>query len=168
MKKTILCAMFAVMLCGAASAQRYMVVNSEKVFKSLSDYNGAITELDRLAAQYQNNVDNAYRQVEQMYNDYQNEKSTLSAAARQAREDAIIASEKKIADYQQEVFGQDGTLMRTRVEKLRPIQDRVFGVINRYAEGNGYTLVLDVAASPSILYYAPSEDKTDDIIKLLK
>ena len=88
--------------------------------------------------------------------------------SRQAREDAIIAREKEVNKYQEQIFGQQGDLMKKRVELIKPIQDKVFGIINKYAQDNGYGLVLDIAASPMVLYYAPSADKTEDIIKLTK
>ncbi len=151
-----------------ASAQNYMVVNSQKVFQSLPEYTQAMEELNDLSEQYQQRIDEAYAQIEEMYNAYQREKERLSATVRQTREDAIIDNEKKVAEYQEEVFGSGGTLMQTRIERLKPIQDRVFEVIENYAEQNGFDLVLDIAANPTVLYYKPSADRTDQIINQLK
>ncbi len=151
-----------------ASAQNYMVVNSQKVFQSLPEYTQAMEELDELSEQYQQRIDEAYAQIEEMYNSYQREKERLSASVRQTREDAIIDNEKKVAEYQEEVFGSGGTLMQTRIERLKPIQDKVFEVIENYAEQNGFDLVLDIAANPTILYYKPSADRTEQIINQLK
>ena len=48
----------AALVCTAATAaaQNYIVVNSEKIFKSLDAYNTAISDLDELAKQYQAQV----------------------------------------------------------------------------------------------------------------
>ena len=40
--------MFALAMLGIASAQKYCVIDSEKVFKSLEEYNKALTTLDEL------------------------------------------------------------------------------------------------------------------------
>lgn len=151
-----------------ASAQNYMVVNSQKIFQSMEEYNKVMTELEELTEQYQERVDEAYAQIEEMYNAYQQEKSSMTAAVRQTREDAIIANEKKVAEFQEEVFGQGGTLMQQRIEQLKPIQDKVFEAIEKYAEQNGFDLVLDIASNPTILYYKPSADRTEQIINQLK
>ena len=49
MRRLLLTIVAAVMAFGAASAQKYFVVDSEKIFKSIDAYNSAITELDELA-----------------------------------------------------------------------------------------------------------------------
>lgn len=167
MKKSIILA--AVMLVSfAAQAQNYMVVNTEKVFTSITAYNDALTTLDRLGQQYQQNVDDAFAQLERTYDEYQRIKNTLTQSARDQREDQIIEREKEINAYQQQVFGQDGDLMTRRVELIKPIQDKVFEVIAQYARDNGYDLVLDIASNPSVLYYTPAADKTDEIIRLYR
>ena len=148
-----------------ASAQNYMVVNSQKIFQSMKEYNTAIEELNALSEQYQQKVDEAYAQIEEMYNAYQQERAGMSAAVRQTREDAIITNEKKVAEYQEQIFG---TLMQTRIERLKPIQDKVFEAIEKYAKANGFDLVLDIASNPTILYYTPSADRTEQIINQLK
>lgn len=150
-----------------ASAQNYMVVNSQKIFESLDDYKSAMTELTELTEQYQQRVDEAYAQIEEMYNAYQQQKATMSATVRQTREDAIISNEKKVAEYQEQIFGSGGTLMQQRIERLKPIQDKVFEVIENYAQANGFDLVLDIASNPTILYYKPSADRTEQIINQL-
>lgn len=168
MKKMIVIA--ALLLAGAfaASAQNYMVVDSEKVFKSVKAYNDALETLDKLGKQYETQIENSYAEVETMYNTYQNEKAYLSSSVRQQREDAIINKEKQIAARQEEIFGQQGELIKKRVELIKPIQDKVFETINSYAQRGGFQLVLDIASNPMILYYTPSADKTQEIIDMVK
>lgn len=168
MKRFMILSAMLTMLFGAAAAQGQMVVDSEKIFKSVAQYNQAVEQLDTLAKQYQDNIDTAYKRVEQMYNNYQAQKASMSASARQAQEDKIINSEKEIAKYQEEIFGQEGTLVKKRVEMIKPIQDRVFKIIEEYAAQNGFTLVIDIATNPTIIYYAPAINKTENIIALLK
>ena len=84
MKRLILIAAF-VLTAGTLAAQNYIIVNSEKVFKSIDAYNTAISDLDKLAKQYQDQVDAKFAEVEALYNNYVNQKTTLSSAARQVR-----------------------------------------------------------------------------------
>ena len=113
MKRLILIAVF-VLTTGTLAAQNYIIVNSEKVFKSIDAYNTALSTLDKLAEQYQDMVDAKFAEVETLYNNYMNQKASLTAATRQTRENDILAKEKAAQEYQETLFGNDGTLMKKR------------------------------------------------------
>ncbi len=154
--------------CTAVFAQKHMVVNTEKIFKALPRYTQAIAQIDKLAEQYQGVIDQNYASIEKLFNEYQAQKAYMSESARRQREEIIIAREKEVEKYQEEKFGAEGEIIKKRVELIKPIQDAVFAVISKYAEANGYTLVIDVTGNPSVIFYSPSVDKTEEIIKLAK
>lgn len=155
---------FAVM----AQAQNYAVVNSEKVFKSIDKYTSAIAQLDKMAEEYQKQVDAKFEEVEKLYNAYMQRKSSLSAASQQANEENIIAKEKAATEYQESLFGADGELMKKRVELIQPIQKAVFETIEEFAKQKGYDMIIDVAQNATMLYYSPKADQTEAVIALLK
>ena len=150
MKRLILIAAF-ILTAGTLAAQNYIIVNSEKVFKSIDAYNTAISDLDKLAKQYQDQVDAKFAEVEALYNNYVSQKTSLSAAARQ-----------------KSLFGQEGTLMKKRIEVISPIQKQVFDAIEAYAKQAGADLVLDSANNPTLLYTNPSVERTQQVIDALK
>ena len=152
----------------ALAAQNYIVVNSEKVFKSIDAYNQALTELDELARQYQQQVDNRYALIEQLYQNYVAQKASLTAATRQQRENDILEREKEAQEYQESIFGAEGTLMKKRQELIQPIQKRVFDAIEAYAKQAGADLVLDASNNPTLLYFNTPVDRTEAIIQALK
>ena len=168
MKRTILTAILALATIGLASAQKYFVIDSEKVFKSLAEYNSALTKLDELGKEYQTEVDNRYKSIESLYNNYMAQKNSLSTTARTTIEQQILSKEEAVQKYQQEVFGENGTLMKKRVELIKPIQEKVFAAIEKYAKANGYDLVLDKASNASLLYFNSAIDHTTQIIEELK
>ena len=168
MKRFIFALTALVFSAGIASAQRYIVVDSEQIFRSVSDYNVAMTTLDNLAKEYQTKVDNAYAEIESMYNSYIQQKQNLTTAARNAKEQEILSKEKAVAEYQEAVFGNDGVMMKKRIELIQPIQKRVFDAIEMFSMQYGYDLVIDIAANPTVLYYSPKVDFTDKIIEVLK
>ena len=167
MKRLILIAAF-VLSAGTLAAQNYIIVNSEKVFKSIDAYNTALSTLDKLAEQYQDMVDAKFAEVETLYNNYMNQKASLTAATRQTRENDILAKEKAAQEYQETLFGNDGTLMKKRVEMIEPIQKKVFSAIEAYAKQVGADVVLDSANNPTLLYSNPSVDRTQQVIDVLK
>lgn len=168
MKRFIIALAAVVLNIGAASAQKYIVVDSEKIFRSIAEYNSAISSLDAMAKDYQSKIDAAYAKVESMYNSYISQKQNLSDANRYAREQEILAEERKVAEYQESVFGNDGLMMKKRIELIQPIQRKVFAAIDNYAKSGGYDMVLDIAANASMLYHSESVDHTNKIIEQLK
>ena len=167
MKRLILIAVF-VLTTGTLAAQNYIIVNSEKVFKSIDAYNTALSTLDKLAEQYQDMVDAKFAEVETLYNNYMNQKASLTAATRQTRENDILVKEKAAQEYQETLFGNDGTLMKKRIEMIEPIQKQVFSAIEAYAKQVGADVVLDSANNPTLLYSNPSVDRTQQVIDVLK
>ena len=134
----------------ALAAQNYIVVDSEK------------------ARQYQAQVDGKYAVIEQLYENYMAQKASLPAQTRQSRENAILEQEKEAQQYQESLFGNDGTLMKKRQELILPIQKRVFDTIDRYAKQVGADLVLDASNNPTMLYHSTRVDHTQQVIEALK
>lgn len=168
MKRLILTA--AVILASAATvfAQKYIVVDSEKIFKSIAEYNEAIKTLDEMSEKYQEAVDAKFNEIESLYSTYVSQKASLSTATRNAYEQQILSHEKAATEYQQSIFGNDGVIMKKRIELIQPIQSRVFSAIEKYAKENGCDMVVDIASNPSVLFYSDALNHTDAIINLLK
>lgn len=157
-----------VLSVAAVSAQNYMVVDSEKIFKSIASYNSALEQIDNLAEQYQTKVDAKFQEVETLYNSYIQQRASLSEASRQQREQQILQLEQQATEYQESIFGTEGELMKKRMELIQPIQKRVFDTIEQFSTQYGYDLVIDISANPTVLYYSSKVDFTQKIINALK
>lgn len=153
---------------GFASAQNYMVVNSEKIFKSIEAYNEAIADLDKTAKEYQKQVDEKFQSIEVIYQEYMRQQDDLSSAQKRGFEEAILQREKEAEQLRESLFGKEGALMKRRMMLIKPIQTKVFAVIETYAKEEGKEVVLDSSNNQTLLYYQPSAEKTDAIISLLK
>ncbi len=159
-------AIFASM--ASLSAQNYMVVDSEKIFKSIAAYNSALTELESLAERYQASVDAKFSEIETIYNTYVAQRNSLNAAQRTSYESEILKMEEAANEYQESIFSTEGSLMQRRIELISPIQSRVFETIEAYAKLNGFDLVLDLASNATILYKSAAVDRTEAVINMLK
>ena len=167
MKRLIL-TLALVLSAAIASAQNYAVVNSEKIFKSINQYNEAITQLDQMANDYQKQVDAKFEQVEKIYNAYMARRAQLSEASQQANEENILKLEREAQQFQESIFGTEGELMRKRLELIQPIQKKVFETIEKYAKQKGYDMIIDISQNATMLYYSERADHTDEIIAILK
>jgi outer membrane protein len=164
----ILALVLTLFVGGIASAQNYMVVDSEKIFKSISEYNTALQSIENLSAQYQEKVDAKFKEVENLYNSYMQQRASLSLSAQQQQEQLILQREAEATEYQESLFGSDGELMKRRISLIQPIQERVFNTIESFSKQYGYDLVIDISANPTILYYSTKVDFTERIIEALK
>ena len=168
MKRVILSIVAVMFAAGVASAQNYMVVDSEKIFKSLTEYNSALEQVESLSKSYQSSVDAKFQEVEQLYNNYMQQRASLSASTRQQVEQQILDLEAKATEYQESLFGTDGELMKKRMELIQPIQNKVFTAIENLSKQYGFDLVIDIAANPTVLYYSEKVNYTQRVIEVLK
>ncbi|MEE0864404.1 MAG: OmpH family outer membrane protein [Alistipes sp.] len=168
MRRVIVAFVALVLSITAVSAQNYMVVNSEKIFKSIGEYTAALDQIERLSQEYQAQVDAKFRDVETLYNNYIAQRNSLSDYQRQQREQEILQREQEATDFQESIFGTDGELMKRRMALIQPIQQRVFQTIENFSKEYGYDLVIDIAANPTVLYYSSKIDFTQRLIDALK
>ena len=166
MKKLILFSV-AMLLSIGAFAQKNGFINTEQVFRAMPEYTAALSEIDTWAQQQQTAVDADFVKIAESYERYREQRANLSDNARRQVEENIIQMEKAATEKQAAIFGAEGTLMKRRIETLKPIQDRVFGVVDRIAKERGCDLVIDISNNPSIVYYNTANDLTAEVIRAL-
>ena len=160
----------ALTLFGIASihAQRIAVVDINDVLESMDDYQIAQGELDRIAAQWRQEIAQEYDKIKSAYNKYQAEQVLLSEEARKQREDGIMEMEHQVREIQKDKFGAEGALFKKRQDLIRPIQERVYGTIESYADDRGYDFIFDKGGQGGLIFSSDEYDKTDDIKRRLK
>jgi outer membrane protein len=149
------------------SAQRIAIVDITRVLEEMPDYKAAQTELDNIAAEWRQQIALEYDQIKAMYNKYQAEQVLLSEDARKKKEDEIMEREKLVRDQQKDKFGAEGALFRKRQDLVQPIQERVYGAIQTYADDRGFDFIFDKGGSSGLIFSNAEYDKTDDIIRLV-
>jgi len=144
-------------------AQRIAVVDINAVLESMEDYKGAQQELDQVAESWRQEIAQEYDKIKGMYNKYQAEQVLMSDDARAEREEQIVAAETRVREMQKNRFGPEGELFQRRAELVQPIQDKVYGAIQSYADQRGYDLIFDKGSSAGLLFSKPSFDKTEEV-----
>ena len=51
---------------------------------------------------------------------------------------------------------------------MSPVQEKVYGVIQEYANERGYDIILDKGGSSGIIFTNERYDKTDDVLRAIK
>ena len=152
MKRQIL--IILALLAGVFSvqAQKFAFVDTDYILSKIPEYNDAQAQIDDLSAQWQNEMEAIYTEVNKLYQEYQAKKAIYPEEVRAKKEAEILAKEKEIKDFQQKKFGTDGELYKKRTELVKPIQEKVFTAIQNIAEKENYAVVLNKAEGVSIIY----------------
>lgn len=159
---------FVALMSFTAEAQRIAYVDVSQIMESIDEYKKAQDELDRIAATWRQEIDQEYDKIKGMYNRYQTEQVLLSDSERKDREDEIMESEKRVRQMQKSKFGPDGELFKKRQDLVEPIQDKVYGAIEEYANDKGFDFIFDKSGAAGIIFSNPRYDKTEDIIDMVK
>ena len=147
--------------------QKIALVDINEVLSSLPDYDNAQKELDRISAEWRQQVSQEFDKIKSMYNKLQAEQVLLSAEDKVKKEDEIIKKETEVRELQKAKFGPEGELFKKRQEMVSPIQDKVFAAIENYAAERGFDIIFDKGGATGLLFSNPEYDKTADIKKKL-
>ena len=162
---SLLCCML--MLTTAAVAQKYACVNTDYVLRSIPDYTNALTRLDRYVTDWQKEIDEKMAELDEMRAEYEQESYLLPENLKKRRKDEIRAMELEVKELQQQRFGAGGDLDKRRAELLKPVQDRVYSMIERVAHEKNYAFVFDKAGSATLLFANKKYDISDEVLELL-
>jgi outer membrane protein len=168
MKKLISTALFALLLSGLSFAQRIAYVDVTAILESIPEYSKAQEQLDRVATQWRQEIAQEQDDIKGLYSKYQAEQVMLSEEMKRQREEEILNKEKEVRELQRRKFGPEGDLFKKREELVKPIQDKVYAAIERFAEDKGFEYIFDKGSASGMLYADKKYDKTEDIKTMLK
>jgi outer membrane protein len=149
------------------SAQRFVYVDMEYMFSQIPEVQRAQEELDANAMEWRTTIQNMMLSVDSAYKAFQAEQVLMTERMKAEKIQEIEDMERAIKVYQQEKFGPEGALFTQKDALLRPIQDKIYDEIQRYAEEKSYDFVLDRSASTMMLFGSDRYNKSDDILKRL-
>jgi outer membrane protein len=152
---------------GTIQGQKYAFVDTEYILKSIPAYEAGQEQLDRLSEDWQAEIEAIYKEVAQLYQDYQKENVFLSGEMKVQRENDIVEKEKQAKALQRQYFGPEGILARKQQELMQPIQDKVAAAIRELAVDQNLAAVFDKSGGVGLIYINPKEDISDDVLELL-
>ncbi len=167
MKRILLIVAFAIVGTFANAQTKFCFVDTEYILKHIPEYKSAQTQLDDISAEWQKEIDTRYAAIEKMYKSYQAEQVLLSDEVKAKREQEIVDKEKQVKEYQKQKFGFQGELYKKREELIKPIQDKVFEAVNKYADQYSYGVIFDKSGDATMLYTSAKLDKSNDIVSAL-
>ncbi len=148
-------------------AQKYAYVDTEYMLSNIAEYASAQQSLDQISITWQKEIEARYAQIDKLYKAYQAEQILLTEEMRKKREDEIVNKEKEVKEFQKQKFGYEGELFKKKQDLVKPIQDKIYNAVKKYAEDNSYAVIFDKSSDLIMLYTNSKYDKSDEILKVM-
>jgi outer membrane protein len=164
MKKNLVMAILIMTGFVSANAQKFCYVDVEYILNKIPAYTEAQKQLDKVSDGYQKEIDAKRKNVETMFKNYQAEQVLMTEQMKQQKIKDIENAEKEVMELKSAKFGPSGELFKKRQELIKPIQDKLYDEIQKYAQAKAYDFIFDKSSGPSMLFASEKYNKSDDIL----
>ncbi len=151
----------------ARAQQKVGYVDSEYILSRLPEYATVEQQLDRMAQEWQAEVEERQREVEEMFREYQARELLYTNEERQRKREEIVQAEDEAERLRMRYFGPEGELFREQERLMRPIQERVLAAIEEVATSEGYDFVFDKSGDFVFLFAREQYDLSDLVLEEL-
>jgi outer membrane protein len=166
MKKSIVMAI-ALLMSIAGFAQKFAFVDVDYILNKMPQYTEAQKQLDKIAEGWQKEVEAKMKTVDDAYKQFQAEQVLMTEPMKQQKIKEIEGKEKEVKDFQKGKFGPNGELFKKRQELIKPIQDKIYNEVQKYAVAKGYDFIFDRSSGPVMLYAGDKFNKSEEILSAL-
>lgn len=143
-------------------------VDSDTIMKQLPDAQDAQKKLDAIIKEWQEELSKMEKDWKAKYEDYDKRKLILSEQKRVEIEKELVTMEDQVSKYRQDKFGVKGELFQKQEEVMKPIQNRIFTVIQQIAKDKDYDFIFDRSGDIMFLFAKEEYDLTKEVIEKLK
>ena len=157
----------SLLLTNKSFAQKFAYVDSDFILNSMPEYKAAKTEMDKISADWQKEMELKYAEIDKMNKAYQAESILLTDDMKKKRESEIASKETEARDFQKSKFGIDGELFKKRMELIKPIQDKIYNAVKIVADKGGFAIIFDKNSDINMLYTNPKFDKSQAVLEQL-
>lgn len=151
----------------AAAQQRIAYIDSESVLDQITEYRTVQANLDRLAQQWQAELNQLQQQVDALVRDFEARELLFTETERERKRAEITAKEQELDSKRTQRFGPEGELFREQQRQMRPVQERVLAAIEEVAEAEDYDYVFDKSGDFLFLFARPQLDISDLVLEEL-
>jgi outer membrane protein len=151
-------------LTARGQAQRFVYVDTEYMLGQMTEYQSAQSELKVLVERLNAEAEEKKQEIERLYRGYKAESPLLTESMRKDRMEEIKSKEAQLLAWQNQQFGPEGGLQKKQQDLIRPLQDKIFAAVQKYAREKSYDLIFDRAAGNQLLFVSPKFDKSNEIL----
>lgn len=167
MKKTVITSALILCIVSASFAQRFAYIDTEYIMDNIPEYQAAQMELEQVSNEWEQEIEEKFQEIDDMYRKYQAEAVLLPDDIKQEREEEIIEKEREAKQLQMKRFGQEGDLFKKQQDLIQPIQDRIHEAVEEIATRGNYAVIFDKAGGAAMIYTDIRYDLSDDVLQHL-
>ncbi len=164
----VLLAVFAVGVPAVVNAQQKIgYVDSEYILGQTPEYATVQQQLDRMAQEWQKEVEDQSAEVEEMFREYQARELLYTNEERQRKREAIVQAESDVERIRMQYFGPEGDLFQQQEKLMRPIQEKILAAIEEVATTEDYDYVFDKGGDYLFMFAREQYDLSDEVLSEL-
>ena len=167
LKRTFLFTLFILIGFGATAQKPINIgyVDMEYILENVPEYQQASTQLDQRVKEWQNEIEQKRKEINEMKTSLQNERALLTPELIEEREEEIAYQQEQATDYEQKRFGPKGDYMIQKRQLIKPIQDQVFTAVQEIAETRDFDFIFDRNAESGMLFAKNRFDLSDQVLR---
>jgi len=168
MKRWMVVAVLAV-AAGSLSAQTMVgYINSEAIMQALPEAIDAQRSLDAMVTQWEGELQKMQAEWKKKFDEYDRKKLILTEQTRAETERQLRELDQNITDYRNKKFGQNGELFQKQNEVMKPIQNKMFQVLEDIAKEDGYDYIFDKSGEILLMYANSKHDVTQKVLSRMQ
>lgn len=161
---TLLAVIALAMPALAYAQQRMGYVDSEYILSQTPEYATVQQQLDRMAQEWQSEVEERSAEVEELFREYQARELLYTNEERQRKREEIVQREEEIERLRMQYFGPEGDLFQQQEQLMRPIQEKILVAIEEVAERENYDYVFDKGGDYLFMFAREQFDLSRDVL----
>jgi outer membrane protein len=160
----------AMLLAAAAAGAQTKIghINSEYIMQQLPEATDAQRSLDQLVAQWESELQKMQADWKRKFDEYDKKKLILTDQNRAEIERELRQADQAIVEFRTKKFGQSGELFQKQNEVMKPIQNKMFKVLEEVAKEDGYDYVFDKSGEILLLYSNEKHDLTRKVLQRMQ
>jgi outer membrane protein len=168
MKRFTVALLLALACAGAAAQMKIGHINSETIMQTLPEAIDAQKSIDALVAGWEAELQKMQADWKKKYDDYEKRKLILTDQVRADQERELRELDQSVTDFRNKKFGQNGELFQKQNEVMKPIQNKMFHVLEQIAKDEGYDYIFDRSGEILVLYANDKYDLTQLVLQRMQ
>lgn len=168
MKRTTTVIALVLVATMAWSQNKIGHINSETIMQQLPEAQDAQRSLDQLVAGWESELQKMQDDWKKKFDDYDKKKLILTDQARADQEKQLRDLDQGIVEFRNRKFGQNGELFQKQNEVMKPVQNKLFQVLQELATEEEYDYIIDKSGEILLLYANEKNDLTAKVLQRMQ
>jgi outer membrane protein len=168
MRRLAAAALLALACTGAAAQMKIGHINSETIMQTLPEAIDAQKSIDALVAGWEADLQKMQAEWKKKFDDFDKRKLILTDQVRADQERELRELDQSVTEFRTKKFGQNGELFQKQNEIMKPIQNKMFHVLEEIAKDDGYDYIFDRSGEILVLYANDKYDLTQRVLQRMQ